>query len=133
MTNFEIKINLAKLPKVMKTKLQNGENCIVIPIKDNSIFEGKSGLYLSLLAYETKEIRFGETHFLKLNIDKAIYQKMTDEERRNQQILGSLKPLEFTSHLDELNEVNFTEINEIIPTDEPTTEVKTEEQKDLPF
>lgn len=133
MTNFEIKINLAKLPKVMKTKIQGGETCIVIPIKENSIFEGKNGLYISLLAYETKEIRFGETHFLKLNIEKNIYNKMTEEERRNQQILGSLKPLEFTSHLDELSEVKLADINEIITATKPQEPTEEKPLEDLPF
>lgn len=59
MSNFGIKVNLAKLNNVFLRNVQGKEStkrCIVIPIEDNWLFEGeKGGIYLSLSAFEYKE------------------------------------------------------------------------------
>ena len=96
MSNFGIKIDLAKLSGVAVTDLQ-GQNglvrCVVIPVAANHIFEGQKGIYLDLCAFEMKNPQYEATHTLKQSLPKAVRDAMSEQERNNQPILGDLKPL----------------------------------------
>lgn len=94
MSNFSIKIDLLKLAgaKVVSVK---GERAILIPTDSNrEIFIGEKGAYLDLTAIALKEeSKFGDTHFVKGNLPRDVFNSMTEEQRRAVPILGNLKPL----------------------------------------
>lgn len=96
MSNFGIKIDLAKLNGVGVTELQ-GQNglvrCVVIPVEANHIFVGQKGVYLDLCAFEMKTPQYEATHTIKQSLPKAVRDSMTDEQRKALPIVGDLKPL----------------------------------------
>ena len=101
MKNFNVKINLALMNGVKTiTSKKNNEKYVCIPLSDNYIFEGKKGLYLDLTAY-SYDGKYGESHFLKNRIPKDVYEKMSEEDKKNTHILGSLSPLEMDNGIAE--------------------------------
>lgn len=91
------KINLAKLKKAKLINIKGNSAtklCVVIPVEDNHLFVSeKGGVFLDLVAHEVDPSQYGNTHILTQNFPKEVYEKMNDEERKNQPILGSLKEL----------------------------------------
>lgn len=101
MKNFNVKINLALMNGVKTiTSKKNNEKYVCIPLSANYIFEGRKGLYMDLTAY-SYDGKFGESHFLKNRIPKDVYEKMSDEDKKNTPILGSLSPLEMDNGITE--------------------------------
>lgn len=96
MGNISIKLNLAGLTHAVRMeKGQSGEQeCIIIPIAKNNLFKGEKGLYIDLTAIEIKDrSKFSadqkDTHLLKQNMPKEIYEKMTEDEKKALPILGN--------------------------------------------
>lgn len=96
--NYNVKIDLKKLNKVAVMDIQ-GKNgltkCVVIPVKENNIYvsdKANGGIYLDLKGIEAREMKFGQSHFLKRTVGKEAYNQMTEDERRNMPIVGSLSP-----------------------------------------
>ena len=93
MSKFSAKINLLQLHAVVKNiKSQSGEvECIVIPIRQNSLFKGEKGIYLDLQGFELKQKREGskDTHIIKQSFPKEVYDKLTDEQKKELPILGN--------------------------------------------
>lgn len=117
MENFNLKINLALMNGVkIITSKKNNEKFVCIPLSDNYIFEGKKGLYLDLTAY-SYDGRFGESHFLKNRIPKDIYEKMSDEDKKNTPIIGSMSPLVMDNGITE--KADFQDFKEISREDLP--------------
>ena len=111
MKNFNVKINLALMNGVKTiTSKKDNEKYVCIPLSDNYIFEGKKGLYLDLTAY-SYDGKFGESHFLKNRIPKDIYEKMSDEDKKNTTIIGSLSPLEIDNGITE--KADFQDFDEV--------------------
>ena len=101
MKNFNVKINLALMNGVkLITSKKNNEKYVCIPLSANYIFEGKKGLYLDLTAY-SYDGKYGESHFLKNRIPKDVYEKMSEENKKNTLILGSMSPLEMDNGIAE--------------------------------
>lgn len=113
MKNFSVKINLALLNNVKTiTSKKNNEKFVCIPLSDNYIFEGRKGLYLDLTAY-SYEGKFGESHFLKNRIPKDVYEKMSDEDKKNTTIIGSMSILEMDNGITEKADIqDFNEVSE---------------------
>ncbi len=113
MKNFSVKINLALMNGAsLITSRKNNEKYVCIPLSENYIFEGKKGLYLDLTAY-SYDGKFGESHFLKNRIPKDIYEKMSDEDKKNTSIIGSMSPLEIEKGITESADIHdFTELSE---------------------
>lgn len=117
MKNFNVKINLALMNKVKTiTSKKDNEKYVCIPLSENYIFEGKKGLYLDLTAY-SYDGKFGESHFIKNRIPKDIYEKMSDEDKKNTPIIGSLSPLEMDNGMTE--KADFQDFNEVSNEDFP--------------
>ena len=117
MKNFTVKINLALMNGVkLITSKKNNEKYVCIPLSDNYIFEGKKGLYLDLTAY-SYDGKFGESHFLKNRIPKDIYEKMSEEDKKNTPILGSLSPLEMDNGI--VEKADYQGFNEVSENDLP--------------
>lgn len=93
MGNISIRLNLLQLnAAVKKLKGQSGEiECLVLPIKQNSLYEGEKGIYLDLQAFEIKNKKGDskDTHLIKQSLPKEVYDKLTEEERKEQPIIGN--------------------------------------------
>lgn len=97
MANFSIKTDLLKLAGAFVTNLKGKtavKRCLVIPIDDSRLFLGEKGVYLNLTAVEMREERYGDTHIVKQNLPREVYDAMTEEERKAQPILGTLRAIE---------------------------------------
>lgn len=104
MANYNIKIDLSKLEKVAVTDIQgrNGKvKCVVIPVDDNAIYvsEKTGNIYLDLIATERKTEEYGQSHIVKRKLG-AKWNEMSQEQRRNIPICGSLSPFEFSNQQD---------------------------------
>ena len=94
-----LKINLLELKgslKLLKGKTEELE-CFCIPIDLNHIYRGEKGLYLDMIAFEIKQPKEGQgTHLIKQSLPKEVREKMSDEEKNSQPILGNMRITEFT-------------------------------------
>lgn len=88
------KINLAALKHVMME--QKGKSGMIkgifIPIEANHLFESeKTGaVYLDMISFDLKTVKDDQSHLTKQSMQKAVFEKMTDEEKKEQPIIGSL-------------------------------------------
>lgn len=97
MTNYSIKTDLLKIKGAFVTNIKGKsitKRCICIPIDDSGLFLGKQGCYLNMTAIEMQNPQFGDTHCIKVSHEKGVYERMTEEEKREQPIIGGLHPLE---------------------------------------
>lgn len=124
--NYSLKIDLRKLNGAFLGSVK-GVNCVIVPVEQNGIFCAESGAaYLDLAAIELKQPgKFGGTHLVKRSLRKDEREKMTEEERNSQPILGDLKPFGGAS-------VNAPDVQvDAAAGTEPETEKPVED--DLPF
>jgi hypothetical protein len=94
--NFGMKLNLSMLKGASVADIQfphGVERCVVIPVAPNNLFEGQKGVYLDLVGIAMQSPKFDATHVIKQSLPKSVRERMTEEERRSQPILGDLKPL----------------------------------------
>ncbi|MBS3993158.1 MAG: hypothetical protein KGZ87_05535 [Bacteroidetes bacterium] len=92
MSNFSTKLNLASLKHTRKLlKGQSGEiDCLIIPIDANNLYRGEKGLYLDLYHIQLKNPIEGQnTHLVKQNLPKELYEQMSEAERMAMPILGN--------------------------------------------
>lgn len=97
MANFSIKADLLKLKGACLTNIKGRtqtKRCVVIPVDDAELFVGEKGVYLNMVAMEMQEPKFGDTHYIKVSVDKDRYNSMTEAERKQQPILGGMRILE---------------------------------------
>lgn len=97
MSNTSIKVNLLQLQGAFVTNLKGKtatKRCLVIPVEDANLYVGQKGCYLNLTAIEMQNSQYGDTHCIKQNLDKNVYDTMTEEQRRAMPIIGSMRPLE---------------------------------------
>lgn len=95
MDNFNIKQNLAAFQHVvrkMKNKAGEMVDVIIIPIAANHVFPGEKGLWVDLTAIAVANPKFDDTHIIKQGLPKEIYEKLTDEQRKNTPIFGNMGP-----------------------------------------
>lgn len=93
MNNFAVKINLTQLNCVVKEfKGKKGKvKCVVVPIKENNLYQGEKGVYLDLSGIALKDPKYPkqQTHLIKQNLPKEIYEKLSDEEKKAIPIIGN--------------------------------------------
>lgn len=98
MPNYNIRLDLLRLQGAFTRNLKGNttnKRCLIIPIDDNpGMFLGEKGCYLNAIAYETQKNQYGDTHMVKPDIPKEVRERMTDDERRNQPILGNMRPMQ---------------------------------------
>lgn len=98
MDNFDINLDLLKFKNSALLDLQrNGTpvKCIVIPIEENSLFIGKDNkaVYANFRATAMQsQNKYGNTHYVKLSLSKEAYKALSDDEKKNQPLYGSMKP-----------------------------------------
>ena len=107
MENFNEKLNLMKLKRAGVMQIQGrGEvlRCLVIPVEENHLFvstdeNGKpKAVYLDLTARAMQNPKYEDTHMVKQSLPKEVREAMSDEEKKAQPILGSMKPINFEAH-----------------------------------
>lgn len=93
--NYLESLNLSKFNGASVMEIQGAttkKRCVVIPIEENYLYEGKNGIYTSLIAHERKSVgSSGDTHFLTMQIPKDKYNALTEEQRKNNPIMGNMK------------------------------------------
>lgn len=92
--NTNINLNLLKVKGAFVKDLQGktAKRCLVIPLEDGDLFEGQSGVYLSLTAWANSNLKDGKTHLIKQSFSKEVRDGMSKEERKNMPIIGDMKP-----------------------------------------
>lgn len=96
MSNLSIKINLTRIKGASLVNLKgksSTKQCVVLPVEDCGLYVGEKGAYIDLVALAYKEPKYEQTHFVKQSIDKEIYNALTEEERGNLPIIGSVKEM----------------------------------------
>ena len=96
MANYSIKTDLLKLQGAFVTNIKGKtatKQCLCIPIQESGLFLGKQGCYLNLTAIEMQNPQYSDTHCIKVSFDRAVYEKMTEEQRAAQPIVGGLHEL----------------------------------------
>lgn len=96
--NYTINLNLAKIDKVFVkdiTSQKTGvtKKCICVPVDSRDLFCGEKGVYLNLNAWEMKEGKFGDSHYLKVGLSKEVRDKLSSEDLKQLPIVGSMKEL----------------------------------------
>ena len=95
--NIGIKLNLQALNGAFLKNLTGRtatKRCLIIPVDDNpAMFIGEKGTYLNMVGLEVKNSQYGDTHLLKGDIPKDVYEAMTDDQRNAQPILGNVRPI----------------------------------------
>ena len=95
--DYTMRVNLAQLAGAFVKDLTGRtttRKCIIIPVQDNPcMYVGEKGVYLNITAFANDNPQYGDTHMLKPNIPKEVREQMTDEQRRQQPILGNMRPL----------------------------------------
>ena len=95
--DYAMKVNLTQLTGAFLKELTGRtatKRCIIIPVDDNpSMYVGEKGVYLNIAAFANENPQYGDTHMLKPNLPKEVREQMTDEQRRQQPILGNMRPL----------------------------------------
>ena len=89
MSNISTKLNLAALKH--KRGTVQGEDCIIIPIDKNNLYKGEKGLYLNLTHIEVKNPATDQkdTHLVKQDLPKELYNNLSEEEKKSMPILGN--------------------------------------------
>jgi len=122
MSNLSIKINLIRIKGAhlvdLKGKTET-KQCVILPVEDCGLYVGEKGVYIDLIALAYKEPRYDQTHFVKQSIDKDIYNALTEEERGNLPIIGSVKEI-VPKQMQSSGTVEYADYEEI-------------EKDDLPF
>lgn len=94
MSNISIKVNLSQFKHVVqyiKGKAGNPVKCLILPVAENSFYEGEKAIYMDIVAFEIKEKKEGQnnTHILKQSFPKEVTEKMTEEQKKALPIEGN--------------------------------------------
>jgi hypothetical protein len=101
--NYNLKFDIKKLNRAFVYSIQ-GKNekveCVCIPVSE--FFAGKIDkdghvpLYSSFEVKERKEVgSFGDTHFVKQQLEKSSYSALTEEQKKSIPIIGSFAPSKY--------------------------------------
>lgn len=94
MGNISSKINLCALKDVAILKMGKNKDveCLVIPIERNHLYKSEKGaVYLDMQGFELKTKREGskDTHMIVQSLPKDVRDKQTEEEKKQNPILGN--------------------------------------------
>lgn len=142
MENYKVKLNLMKLRNTVVEDVKYGsesKRCVVIPIEDNNLFvsQKSNSVYLDMTAYTCHNDKYGQSHVLKQKLGGKAWATMTDDERRNIPIAGSLQVDENRNNNNNNNNGGYRQYNNNNP--QPSTSqsnggfAQTTSSSDLPF
>lgn len=106
MSTIRMKMNLSALKsKVVNMKTSEGEKeFLCIPIEKNDLYKGQKGVYLNLVAFQASGKDF--THIIKQSFDKSKIDKMSEAEKKELPIFGTLNIISNLQTLNENEEIN---------------------------
>lgn len=97
MSHFAVKIDLSKLNHVVRELPKKGGGTTKVIILDGPsnhlFFSDKGSVYIDLVAFENREIKYDNTHSIKQSLSKEIRDKMTEDQLKSMPFLGNMKPL----------------------------------------
>lgn len=96
MADLDLNLNLRKFKsEVITTK--KGTRCIVIPLIENNLIEGKEGgIHVNFKGWELdvakQEVKnnFKNTHIVKQKLSKDTFDKLTDAQKKELPIFGNV-------------------------------------------
>ena len=96
--NYSLKIDIKKLNRAFVFPIVGKSStveCVCIPVSE--FYKGKNGeLYCSMQVVEKKAVgQYGDTHFVKQQIEKESYKALTEDQQKSIPILGSFEPSKF--------------------------------------
>lgn len=96
MANYTIRLDLKKIPGAFTANIQTAvtKPYLCIPLDDSGLYNGAKGCYLTLTAIAMAEPKFDDTHRIEIRLDKDEYDRMTEDERRAQPIIGGMHELQ---------------------------------------
>jgi hypothetical protein len=117
MANYRLKLDLTKMCGVQVVDVQ-GKKCVVIPVDDNGIFLSQRGAaYLDLNVREAREVKYGQTHFVKVSVNKKTFAAMSNEAKDAlKNVVGNMSPDEYNA-----DNNNTSSAPTPTPTPSPTT------------
>lgn len=77
---------------IIKSGKNKDVDCILIPIEQNHLFKSEKGaVYLDLQGFELKNPKENQkdTHLVKQSLPKEVFEKMSDDDKKNMPILGN--------------------------------------------
>ena len=99
MANLSFSINLSKLKnaEVIEMPRSGGkvQKCIVIPVEDALIREHNNNYFLNLVANPTPNNQWGNSHAIKQQIPRDVYNTLSEGERKNLPFLGNVKTITY--------------------------------------
>lgn len=95
-TNYKLKLDLTKLCGAQIIEVQ-GKKSVVLPVDDNGIFLSQRGAaYLDLNIRESREVKYGQTHFAKVSVNKKTFASMSNEAKDAlKNVVGNMSPDEY--------------------------------------
>lgn len=97
MSNYSIKINLAKLDGAsLQTNPNTGKRALIIPVDDADLFVGQTGaVYLDLSMWEHRSgaNQYGYTHGIKKSYSKSARERIGSEQVKLKPFIGDAKPI----------------------------------------
>lgn len=96
MSNFSIKVNLAKLDGAsLQTNPNTGKRAIIIPVDEADLFVGQNGaVYLDLTMWENRtQNAYGDTHSIKKSYSKEVRERLGADAIKAKPFIGNAKPL----------------------------------------
>jgi hypothetical protein len=95
--NLGIKIDALKFNGAFLRNLigkTQTKRCLIIPVDENpNIFLGEKGCYMNFTAVEVQNPQYGDTHLIKGDIPRDVYEKLSEEERKAQPVFGNVRPI----------------------------------------
>lgn len=96
--NYQLKIDIKKLNKAFVYPIQGKSatlECVCIPVSE--FYPGKNGeLYCNLQITEKKQVgQYNDTHFAKQSLEKASYNALSEDQKKNIPIIGNMEPSRF--------------------------------------
>lgn len=94
LSSYKAKLDLSKLSNV-QVRNEGGRKIVAIPADDNNLFisERTGSIYLDMVVNEYFEPKYGATHYIKRNLSRDEYMKLSTEEKKNIPIVGTMQPM----------------------------------------
>lgn len=94
MARISTKINLRQLKHIVKKmKRKNGTevDCLIIPIKENNLYQSEKSVFLDLIGFDFENSIEGskDTHLVKQSLPKELLESMSDDQKKALPILGN--------------------------------------------
>lgn len=129
MANYKLKLDLTKLCGTQIVEVQ-GRKCVVLPVDDNGIFLSQRGsAYLDLNIRESREVKYGQTHYAKVSVNKKTFATLSNEAKDAlKNVVGNMAPDEYNADGNNANTATATATTVVEPSTPKEVDVN-----NLPF